>query len=149
MNSHTSFRKRIVRLLIVFGLLSIAGLLLSVTTSLATSSAPAPGQRVVNAAPAVDPALQDAEVPEAPCAGGPVLDGVTLDECFDESFTVGGTTKTVRVWYTNVVSTVQRTVDGTTYNLTHYVNNDAEAQDVARWGERPGSATGNLRSPSL
>lgn len=72
--------------------------------------------------------------PEAACPGGPVIDGVTLDECFDETFTVGGTTKTVRVWYTNNVSTVQRTVDGTTYNLQHWVNNDTEPQDVAQWG---------------
>jgi hypothetical protein len=81
------------------------------------------------------PEAAQLEAPNAPCAGGPVIDGVTLDECFDQTFTVGGTSKTVRVWYTNVQSTVQRTVDGTTYNLTHWVNNDTEPQDVAQWAQ--------------
>jgi hypothetical protein len=81
-----------------------------------------------------DKKLVSLQAPDAPCAGGPTIDGVLLDECFDETFMVGGVNKTVRVWYTNVVSTVQRTVDGTTYNLTHWVNNDTEPQDVAAWG---------------
>jgi hypothetical protein len=87
----------------------------------------------MKAALATLPQLQASAAPEAACAGGPVIDGVTLDECFDETFLVGGVNKTVRVWYTNVQSTVQRTVDGTTYNLTHWVNNDTEPQNVAQW----------------
>ena len=36
----------------------------------------------------------------AACAGGPVIDGITLDECITRNFTVGGTGKSIRVWYT-------------------------------------------------
>ncbi len=72
--------------------------------------------------------------PNAACSGGPTIDGVVLDECFVESFTVGGTNKTVTVWYTNNVANATRTVDGTTYTLQHWVNNDTEPQQVAGWG---------------
>ncbi len=57
--------------------------------------------------------------PAATCTGGPTIDGVLLDECYDEIFLVGGVNKTVRVWYTNVATTATRTQDGTTYSLEH------------------------------
>lgn len=115
-------------------------LLGSVSLMLGITTIPAQGSSLEEErALAVDGVRKDLEAtgpqaPDAPCSGGPTIDGVLLDECFDETFTVGGTTKTIRVWYTNNVSTVQRTVDGTTYNLTHWVNNDTEPQDVAQWG---------------
>ena len=61
--------------------------------------------------------------PAAPCPGGPTIDGVTLTDCVVESFTVGGENKSVTVWYTTTAN-----VQG------HWVNTDAEAQDVATWG---------------
>jgi hypothetical protein len=134
MMTRNEFQKRIVSLLLVIGLLSVTGLLLGVASSQALGSAPASGAMDVNAVPSSSTLSGDLTTPNAACSGGPVIDGVTLDECVDNSFTVGATTKTVRVWYTKNVSTVQRAVDGVTYNLTHYINSDAEAQDVAQWG---------------
>jgi hypothetical protein len=75
--------------------------------------------------------------PAAACAGGPTIDGVLLDECYDETFLVGGVNKTIRVWYTNIVSSVVRTrEDGTTVTLTHYISTDAQAVQVAQWGRQ-------------
>ncbi len=71
----------------------------------------------------------------AACAGGPTIDGLLLDECVDRTFAVGGVNKTVRVWYTKVVSNTTRTVDGTTYTLQHWISTDAQAQQVAAWFE--------------
>jgi hypothetical protein len=71
----------------------------------------------------------------AACAGGPVIDGLLLDECVDRTFAVGGANKTVRVWYTKVVSATTRIEDGTTYNLQHWITSDAQAQQVAAWFE--------------
>jgi hypothetical protein len=71
----------------------------------------------------------------AACAGGPTIDGITLDECVDRTFTVGGVNKTVRVWYTKVANTATRTEDGTTYTLEHWIDTDAQAQQVAAWFE--------------
>ena len=76
----------------------------------------------------------EGKLPAAACAGGPTIDDVTLDECYDETFTVGGVTKTVRVWYSKTVHTSSRTVDGSPVSLTHYINSDAEAIQVAQWG---------------
>jgi hypothetical protein len=133
MISRNKFRKMIMSLLLVFGLLILAGQLLGFSNTNSPGAALAASSKAVNDALVASPQSQNSAEPNAACAGGPVIDGVTLDECFDETFTVGGTTKTVRVWYTNVVSTVQRTVNGVTYNLTHYVNNDTEPQDVGQW----------------
>ncbi len=72
----------------------------------------------------------------APCAGGPTIDGVLLDECFVSTFDINGTNKSVTVFYTKNVSTVTRTrSDGTTINLTHWVDNDNRAVTVAGWFE--------------
>lgn len=71
----------------------------------------------------------------AACAGGPVIDGVTLDECITRNFTVGGVGKSIRVWYTKNTTTVNRTVDGVTYTLSHWINADSEAEQVAEWFE--------------
>jgi hypothetical protein len=131
MTSRNKFQKKIVRLLLVIGLLSVTGLLFGFTSSPALGSAPASGVVDVKAALIASSPLQNIN---AACSGGPTIDDVTLDECFDETFIVGGTTKTVRVWYTKVVHTSVRNDKGTIYNLTHYINSDAEAQDVAQWG---------------
>ena len=71
----------------------------------------------------------------AACAGGPTIDGITLDECITRNFTVGGTGKSVTVWYTKNVATAMRTEDGTTYTLEHWINSDGEAEQVAEWFE--------------
>jgi len=71
----------------------------------------------------------------AACAGGPVIDGITLDECITRNFTVGGVGKSIRVWYTKNVATANRTEDGVDYTLEHWINSDAEAQQVAEWFE--------------
>ncbi len=121
-------------LLVVFLLLGSAGMAFGYAATPAQGSGLEASPALVAYGLRMDNELATPETPDAPCSGGPTIDGVLLDECFDETFTVGGTTKTIRVWYTNNVSTVQRTVDGTTYNLTHWVNNDTEPQDVAQWG---------------
>ena len=72
--------------------------------------------------------------PGTACAGGPVIDGITLDECYDETFTVGGVSKTVRVWYTKSTTTATRMVDGVSKTLYHWIDTDAEAVQVAQWG---------------
>ena len=74
--------------------------------------------------------------PDAPCSGGPVIDGITLDECFVENFTVGGTGKSVTVWYTNNAITATRIVDGNPVVLSHWINTDAQAQQVAAWSRQ-------------
>jgi len=71
----------------------------------------------------------------AACAGGPVIDGITLDECITRNFTVGGIGKSIRVWYTKNPVTANRTEDGVDYVLQHWINSDAEAQQVAEWFE--------------
>lgn len=71
----------------------------------------------------------------AACAGGPVIDGITLDECITRNFTVGGVGKSIRVWYTKNATTANRTEDGVDYTLEHWINSDAEAQQVAEWFE--------------
>ena len=67
----------------------------------------------------------------AACAGGPVIDGVTLDECVDRSFMIGSNTRNVRVWYTNNQTTATRTVDGSTLTLSHWVADDTQPSQVA------------------
>lgn len=71
----------------------------------------------------------------AACPGGPVIDGITLDECITRTFTVGGVNKTVRVWYTKNQVTANRTEDGVDYVLEHWIDSDAQAQQVAAWFE--------------
>lgn len=65
----------------------------------------------INAAPAP----QDVERAEAACSGGtaPAVEGITLTECYQRNFTVGGNPRTIRVWYTTDTSTY--TVDSVNY----------------------------------
>jgi hypothetical protein len=134
MASRNKFQKKIISLLFVIGLLSVTGLLLGFPSSQALGSAPTSGDMDVSTVPVASPLSGDTVTPNTACSGGPTIDGVLLDECVDNTFTVGGVTKTVRVWYSKVVQTVQRNDNGTIYNLTHYINSDTEAQDVAQWG---------------
>ena len=79
---------------------------------------------------------QDVQAPSAPCDGGPTIDGVTLDECVVNDFSLGGDDVSITVWYTKQTDTVTRTLgDGSTITLTHWINNDSEAQDVADWAQ--------------
>jgi len=71
----------------------------------------------------------------AACSGGPVIDGITLDECYVRSFSVGGITKSVTIWYTNNTVTATRIVDGNPVVLSHWINTDAEAVQVGAWFE--------------
>ncbi|MCP4165112.1 MAG: VWA domain-containing protein [Chloroflexi bacterium] len=73
-------------------------------------------------------------VPTAPCAGGPTIDGIILDECHVENFNVGGNARSITVWYTKNTTTATRVVDGITHVLEHWINTDAQAQQVATWG---------------
>ena len=76
----------------------------------------------------------ESESPEAACAGGPTIDGVLLNECYIESFLVGGVSKSIRVWYTKTHTAASRVVDGNTVNLQHWIDTDAQAQLVAQRG---------------
>jgi hypothetical protein len=134
MISRNKFLKRLMSLLLVTGLLCVTGLLFGLTPSPALGSAPTSSLNGVSVEPITSFQTQKITAPDAACSGGPTIDGVLLDECVDNTFTVGGTTKTVRVWYSKVVQTVQGVRDGTTYNLTHYITSDAQATDVAQWG---------------
>ncbi len=71
----------------------------------------------------------------AACAGGPVIDGIPLDECYIRHFSVGGITKSVTIWYTNNPVTATRIVDGNPKVLEHWINTDAEAVQVGAWFE--------------
>ncbi len=69
------------------------------------------------------------------CPGGPVIDGITLDECIVRNFNVNGAAKSITVWYTKNEVTANRDVDGVNVTLRHWINSDAEALQVAEWFE--------------
>jgi hypothetical protein len=83
----------------------------------------------------VDPAAYGPVAVAAACPGGPTIDGLLLDECVVNSFSVGGATKSVTVWYTKVISTVTRMDGGSTLTLQHWITSDAQAVQVAEWFE--------------
>jgi len=144
-------RTRIPIVLIALSFALLAAGLISTTTAQAHGSGPylPPPESSVDASSLAntpsealvgkDPIDRVADIvlsPTAACAGGPVIDGITLDECYDETFSVGGTNKTVRVWYTKNAVTATRMVDGSPVVLSHWINTDAEAQQVAAWGRQ-------------
>lgn len=114
------------------------GLGLSIATALAHSRIEAAGPPLALASPS-QAAAQTAAQPAAPtaaCSGsGYTVDNYALDTCYPHSFTVGGTTKSVSIWYSTVVSNVTRYVDGNPTTLQHWINNQSEAQQVAEWFE--------------
>jgi hypothetical protein len=71
----------------------------------------------------------------APCAGGPTIDGILLDECYVHNFDVNGTAKSVTVWYTKNATEATREVDGSTVTLQHWITNDNQAVQVGEWFE--------------
>jgi len=71
--------------------------------------------------------------PSAPCPGGPTIDGILLDECVVHNLTVAGDAKTITVWYTKNPVTTTRA--GVGRDLEHWINTDAQAQQVADWAE--------------
>lgn len=94
------------------------------------------GARPVSAAPALatdhqaaPEAAQEPRDINAACTGGtaPSVEGTTLNLCYQRDFTVGGNSRTVRVWYTT--DTTAYTVDGETY--VHGIAGEAQASDVA------------------
>jgi len=108
----------------------VVALLLVLSSALALSAHDGHDHTVPTDLPAVAPSGV-----AAACAGGPTIDGVLLDECITRAFVVGGTNKTVRVWYTKATTAATRDEDGTTYNLEHWIDSDAQAQQVAAWFE--------------
>ncbi|MCB9157049.1 MAG: VWA domain-containing protein [Caldilineaceae bacterium] len=71
----------------------------------------------------------------APCNGGPTIDGILLDECYVHSFDVNGTQKSVTVWYTKNQTDATRVVDGNTLTLKHWITADSQAVQVGEWFE--------------
>lgn len=66
--------------------------------------------------------------PEATCTHTHDADGVPLDQCYGQTFTIGTNTRSVSVYYT-----LSTTHDGSPHN--HWINSLAEAQDVADWAQ--------------
>ncbi|MCC6168265.1 MAG: VWA domain-containing protein [Caldilineaceae bacterium] len=119
------------------------GLGLSIATALAHGSFEAAGPPLAMASPSeaaaelsAEPAAQPAATAAACSGSGYTLDtDYELDQCYPHSFTVGGTTKSVSIWYSTVVSNVTRYVDGNPTTLQHWINGQSEAQQVAEWFE--------------
>jgi hypothetical protein len=93
-----------------------------------------PAAPYVPAAPAGSPSAHLPYAPSAACSGGPTIDGILLDECVVESFTVGGAAKTITVWYTKNTASATRVEDGVTYTLFHGITTDTQAQEIGDWG---------------
>ncbi|MFN2110152.1 MAG: hypothetical protein ACK2UI_10860, partial [Anaerolineae bacterium] len=66
--------------------------------------------------------------PAATCTNSYDADGVPLDLCYGQTFTIGGNTRSVSIHYT-----LTSTHDGSPHN--HWINSAAEAQDVADWAQ--------------
>ncbi len=129
-------RKRSTRMIFLIPAVVLAFIAIGLITGL-PRAATDPGAAQLAIDPPVVQAAGTPEggaAPDAPCAGGPVIDGVTLDECFIETFMVGGASKSIRVWYTNNPITATRIVDGNPVTLMHWIDTDAQAQQVAAWG---------------
>ena len=124
--------ERIVALAIGFLLLLlVAGLVATVPAASAQgagSGAEAQAEEALTSASSVEP--------DAPCPGGPVIDGILLDECYVESFVVGASNKSVTVWYTKNQVPVHKIVNGEWVTLTHWLDDDAQAQQTAAWGRQ-------------
>ena len=70
------------------------------------------------------------------CSGGPSIDHILLDECYTESFLIGGVTKTITVWYTKAhhVPYPRTLNNGDVITLSHWIDSDDQAVKVADWG---------------
>ncbi|MBU0510776.1 MAG: hypothetical protein KKD28_05530, partial [Chloroflexi bacterium] len=139
---------------IVFSLLVLLTTLLTLTSS-ANATPPAPADilsaeegvsraldwlgAVAPAAPAEqwpDEGIWDADSPfdnkpyalAATCANSYTADGVPLDQCYGQTFTIGGNTRSVSIHYT-----LTSTHSGSPHD--HWINSLAEAQDVADWAQ--------------
>ncbi len=99
--------------------LTVALLFLGISGASATrwtaSDIPEAAMRLVNA-------------PLATCTHTHNADGVPLDQCYGQTFTIGANTRSVSVYYT-----LSPTHDSTPHN--HWINSAAEAQDVADWAQ--------------
>lgn len=71
-----------------------------------------------------------------PCTGGPIIDGIVLDECYEESFFIGGVRKTLMVWYTKQQVEATRIVNDEEVTMRHWLDSDAQAQQYAAWGRQ-------------
>jgi len=72
--------------------------------------------------------LNEPYSPTATCTHSHSADGVPLDQCYGQTFTIGGNTRSVSVYYT-----LTSTHGGNPHN--HWINSAAEAQDVADWAQ--------------
>lgn len=65
----------------------------------------------------------------ATCAHTYDADGVPLPSCYGQTFTIGGNTRSVSIYYTT-----STTHGGNPHN--HWINNQTEAEDVADWAQQ-------------
>ena len=74
-------------------------------------------------------ALESAQLPNAPCSGGPAVDGITFDECYVHNFTAGGDPKTRRRFWDMLY---EMSGEGkTSFVTTHYME---EAERCTKLG---------------
>jgi hypothetical protein len=125
-------RQRIAALAIGYLLLFlVAGLVAALPAAHARragAEAQVPAQEALRLASPVEP--------DAPCTGGPVIDGITLDECYVESFVVGGVNKSITVWYTKNQVLAGRVISDQLVLFQHWLDNDLQAQQAAGWGRQ-------------
>ncbi len=135
-----STRTKLFRVSAAFGTLLFAFLLIGLAINppamLASGLGATASDKPDNASQTTGPDQVDPAGPSAVCAGGPTIDGILLNECYIENFTVGGTAKSVRVWYTKNPITATRIVNGNPVVLSHWINTDAQAQQVGAWARQ-------------
>lgn len=109
--------------------------LISLTTKYSASASIAPQGETADFPPTTSETTSTPQDIHAPCAGGPTIDGVLLDECYIHDFNVDGDDVSITVWYTQDVITATREEDGVTYTLLHWIDTDEQAVQVAEWGQ--------------
>lgn len=76
-----------------------------------------------------DAAIRLVNAPLATCTNSYTADGVPLDQCYGQTFTIGANTRSVSIHYT-----LSSTHDGSSHN--HWINAATEAEDVADWAQQ-------------
>lgn len=83
---------------------------------------------LVGARPPEPDAPAEPAGPLATCTNSHTADGVPIDQCYPQTFTIGANTRSVSVFFT-----LSHAHDGTPHN--HGIDNLGEAQDVADWAQ--------------